>query len=89
MCSQNALACFWGRTSQSELESESCDKRKEKPGGKSSKLCRQTGLKAMCGAQTRGISDANEALHPSADPRDVTRLKLTGNDREPLKYETS
>lgn len=43
----------------------------------------------MCGAQTRGISNANEALHPSADPRDVTRLKVTGNDREPLKYETS
>lgn len=49
-------------------------------GGKSSKLCWQTGLKAMCGAQTRCISNANEALHPSADPRD---------DRDPLKYETN
>lgn len=87
--SQNAMVCFCGRTSQSELESESCDQRKEKLGGKSSKLCRQTGLKAMCGAQTRCISNANEALRPSADPRGATRLKVTGNVRDPLKYETS
>lgn len=71
--------CFCSRTSQSELESEARDQWKEKL-EKSSQNCWQTGLNAICGAQTRCISLANETLHPSTDPRDTTRCKSIGND---------